>query len=113
MDITEWDFSSATGIAIDIFSRYDNLAQLDLVGGRTTEEARANNIKIFKNVSCSFSLAFPHWGYASQLALFNGLKDLTGETGQTLTIQPGYLELSEDDIKIATDKKWSILFKEM
>lgn len=113
VDITEWDFSSATGIAIDIFSRYDNLPELNLVGGLTTEEVRTNNVKIFKNVSCSFDLAFPHWGYASQLAMFNGLKDLTGETGQTITIQPGYLELSEDDIKIATDKNWSILLKPM
>lgn len=45
--------------------------------------------------------------------MFNGLKDLTGETGQTITIQPGYLELSEEDIKIATNKNWSILFSPM
>lgn len=108
LDIRDWDFSSATNIDISIFSKSPSGTAYNLVGGLTTEEVRANNVQIFKNISCSFKLAWPHWDYASQLAMLNGLKDLTGETVQTITIQPGLLYLSKEDIKIATDKNWVI-----
>lgn len=95
---------------------YPSTGLTSFVGNHTESEAEAGTIKVFDDLHVNFILD----GYsstsfkdrvnrASLLALINGLRDMTGDTGKTLTIGSAALaKLTSDDIAKATAKNWTI-----
>ena len=105
LDITNWDFSSAT----TVFQMFQNTLIKNFIGDRTIEEVLANNISVFKGLKVGFTTNQSVIDRATLRAMINGVADLTGQTSQTLSIGSVNMKrLTEEDIAIATAKNWSI-----
>lgn len=111
IDITSWDFSSATAInAIMYRSKITNI-----VGGKSINDVISDNIGTLNNAKKSFSVGASYLGYvnldrASLRSMINGVADLTGQTAATMTIGAvNIAKLTEEDIAIATNKNWTIV----
>lgn len=105
LDITNWDFSSAT----TVFQMFQNTPIKNFIGDRTIEEVLANNISVFKGLKVGFTTNQSVIDRATLRAMINGVADLTGQTSQTLSIGSVNMKrLTEEDIAIATAKNWSI-----
>lgn len=134
VDLTSLDFSSATNLNY-VFMQLglDDGGNVNVVGGKTIDEVRAEGIRFYKNVNISFDSFFASFDAASQLALLNGLGDVNGKTdasGNPITMKVGKTEILLDmsnaesdgnggytleslqntDFKIALDKGWTINF---
>ena len=105
LDITNWDFSSAT----TVFQMFQTTPIKNFIGDRTIEEVLANNISVFKGLKVGFTTNQSVIDRATLRAMINGVADLTGQTSQTLSIGSVNMKrLTEEDIAIATAKNWSI-----
>ena len=105
LDITNWDFSSAT----TVFQMFHTTPIKNFIGDRTIEEVLANNISVFKGLKVGFTTNQSVIDRATLRAMINGVADLTGQTSQTLSIGSVNMKrLTEEDIAIATAKNWSI-----
>lgn len=102
--------------------RYTNLATLNAEGSdwsgssnftntfynisTTLKDITGTITGISQSLSLSSSSALTR---DSLLVLINGLKDLTGQTGKTLTLHAtAKARLTADDIAIATAKNWTV-----
>ena len=111
IDITSWDFVSATRI-VSVFYFCTRLKSF--IGNKTIEDVIQNDIKAFTNAKVNITIG----GYAGAIerpslrALINGLADLTGQETKILTLtgtnQDLIAKLTEEDIAIATAKNWTI-----
>ena len=110
VDITSWDFSSATTIGT-VFSYSPVLTSF--VGNRTIDDVIQNNIKAFNNAKVAFTIGgntASNIDRASLRALINGIADLTGQDTKTITLGATLMaKLTEEDIAIATAKNWTIV----
>lgn len=110
IDITSWDFSSATTINMIMYKTKIT----NIVGGKSINDVISDNIGTLNNSKISFSLGASYVGYnaldrASLRSMINGVADLTGQTTATMTIGAANIaKLTEEDIAIATAKNWSI-----
>lgn len=112
IDITSWDFVSATRIA-NVFYFCTQLKSF--IGNKTIEDVIQNDIKAFTNAKVNINIG----SYAGAIerpslrALINGLADLTGKETKILTLtgtgQNLIAKLTEEDIAIATAKNWTIV----
>lgn len=111
IDITSWDFVSATRI-VNVFSFCRQLKSF--IGNKTIEDVIQNDIKAFTNAKVNITIG----DYAGAIerpslrALINGIADLTGQETKILTLtgtnQNLIAKLTEEDIAIATAKNWTI-----
>lgn len=112
IDITSWDFVSATRIT-GVFYSCNSLKSF--IGNKTIEDVIQNDIKAFTNAKVNITIG----GFANAIerpslrALINGLADLTGKETKILTLtgtgQNLIAKLTEEDIAIATAKNWTIV----
>lgn len=111
IDITSWDFSSATTIGAIIY----RTKITNIVGGKSINDVISDNIGTLNNAKTNFSLGVSYLGYvdldiASLRSMINGVADLTGQTTATMTIGAANIaKLTEEDIAIATAKNWTIV----
>ena len=132
LDLTKWDTSKVTNMstmfrgvglkAINIlglnassvtkgqnmFSSYNTLIN-SLVGDTSLEEVVNNNLSILIGLKISLYLVIDV-NKQSLIALFNGVADLSGKESKTLKLgSANFVKLTDEDIKIATDKGWTVI----
>lgn len=107
LDITGWDVSSVTNCNGFIS---ESRAIETFVGDRTIEDVISNNITCLGGLKVNLFLGQQrNLNRASLRAIINGLADLTGQSTQTLEMQPvNVAKLTEEDIAVATNKNWTI-----
>ena len=112
IDITSWDFVSATRIA-PVFYSCQKLKSF--IGNKTIEDVIQNDIKAFTNAKVNITIGIDAGSIErpSLRALINGLADLTGKETKILRLsgsnQNLIAKLTEEDIAIATNKNWTIV----
>lgn len=82
-----------------------------IVGNHTAAEARSGAVSVFNGlkVNADFTTGATYWDAASSVAIINGLADLTGQTGKTLTLGSTAIgNLFTTDIAKATNKNWTL-----
>ena len=132
LDLTKWDTSKVTNMstmfrgvglrAINIlglnassvtigqnmFNNY-HTAFNSLVGDTSLEEVVNNNLSILIGLKISLDLVIDV-NKQSLIALFNGVADLSGKESKTLKLgSANFAKLTDEDIKIATDKGWTVI----
>lgn len=132
LDLTKWDTSKVNNMnlmfrgiglrAINIlglnassvkngknmFNNY-HTAFNSLVGDTSLEEVVNNNLSILIGLKISLDLLIDV-NKQSLIALFNGVADLSGKESQTLKLgSANFAKLTDEDIKIATDKGWTVI----
>jgi surface protein len=109
LDLKNWHLNSSA-LTLEMFFQCQNL--ISLIGETTLEEVITNKISCLNGLRTAnmyFMYNAPNINRASLIALFNGLADLSGQDGQTLTFHSSTkARLTEEDIAIATNKNWSI-----
>lgn len=105
LDLTGWDVSGAESVDYMLMS----CASLtSLIGSHTLEEVEAGTVVALKGLSLSLAIS-AILDRASLLATIKGLADVSGGTAQTLTLGTKQkARLTDEDIKIATDKGWVV-----
>lgn len=79
-----------------------------IVGGRTEEEVKHNNISVLNGIKTKIYLDGV-LDRASLLALINGIADLTNEPRQVFEIRSNNIkQLTEEELKRVTDKNWEV-----
>ena len=132
LDLTKWDTSKVNDMttmfrgvglkAINIlglnassvtkgqnmFNNY-HTAFNSLVGDTSLEEVVNNNLSILIGLKISLDLLIDV-NKQSLIALFNGVADLSGKESKTLKLgSANFAKLTDEDIKIATDKGWTVI----
>lgn len=87
---------------------------MSLVGYKTLEFVKANNICVFDGLNVNMSFRSPgtyiSFKKSTLIALLNGLADRTGQESLVMNMGATNLaKLTEEDIAIATNKNWTIV----
>lgn len=108
LDLSNFETSNVT-YANGMFNKCSSLTSI--IGTHTLEEVHAGTINALKGLKIGISFSdSPNLERASILAVFNGLADLTGRTAQTITLHAtAKSRLTAEDIKIASDKNWTVI----
>lgn len=132
LDLTKWDTSKVNNMnlmfrgiglkAINIlglnassvtngqnmFNSYSTYVK-SLVGDTSLEEVVNNNLSILIGLKISLDLVIDV-NKQSLIALFNGVADLSGKESKTLKLgSANFAKLTDEDIKIVTDKGWTVI----
>ena len=132
LDLTKWDTSKVTdmskmfrGIGLNainilglnassvtkgqnMFNSYRTFFK-SLVGDTSLEEVVNNNLSILIGLKISLDLVIDV-NKQSLIALFNGVADLSGKETKTLKLgSANFAKLTDEDIKIATNKGWTVI----
>lgn len=132
LDLTKWDTSKVKNMSLmfrgiglkainilglnassvtqgkNMFSDYHTYFN-SLVGDTSLEEVVNNNLSILIGLKISLDLEIDV-NKQSLIALFNGVADLSGKESQTLKLgSANFAKLTDEDIKIATDKGWTVI----
>jgi hypothetical protein len=108
VDITSWDFISASRI-VNMFQ--DCYILKSFIGNKTIADVLRDNIKAFTNAKIAISIGKSNAIERPSLrALINGIADLTGQDTKTITLGNTLMaKLTEEDIAIAVSKNWTIV----
>ena len=100
--------ASSVTIGQNMFNNY-HTAFNSLVGDTSLEEVVNNNLSILVGLKISLDLVIDV-NKQSLIALFNGVADLSGKESKTLKLgSANFAKLTDEDIKIATDKGWTVI----
>lgn len=100
--------ASSVTIGQNMFNNYGTSFH-SLVGDTSLEEVINNNLSILIGLKISLDLLIDV-NKQSLIALFNGVADLSGKESKTLKLgSANFAKLTDEDIKIATDKGWTVI----
>lgn len=107
LDVSSFDMTNVT----KVLYMFENANKLrSIIGSHTLEEVESETVTALRGLKVSLKIDSSVLERASILALFKGLADLTGGTSQTITLHAmAKARLSAEDIKIATDKNWTVI----
>lgn len=107
LDVSSFDMTNVTKV-LYMFESANKLRSI--IGSHTLQEVESGSVTALRGLKVSLKIYSSALERASILALFKGLADLTGGTSQTITLHAiAKARLTAEDIKIATDKNWSVI----